>query len=399
LATLDIKPQGNVKISGNVFRGDGPSGGTGDYIATDEADGAVIELFNNSFIGNRSVPLRINGDNQIVTVNGCYFAGDQLTDIRVEGTGNDMHFSNNRFKMTAADDGIRVASGTHVRLRVNDCEINGGSDGIQVDSGATVTSLILRDNEFTGQSVAALTNNGSILDINSRDNIGLGDSGAATIALRSVGTFAESSNTSDLVIPLPSPIVAGDLLLMTITRWNNSSTDHTLPGGWTQITGGSAASTGGITTAYKIAGASETNPTVNFPTASNVRIGQIAAFSGVSNADPIDTLPADSFVENASAEDIGPIPGIVTTAAKAAVIVIGMRRTNWTSVATLSGDSLTWTEIAEAQTTTLGDVAHVWDYALAPTAGVISAKTFDVTGGTSTGGGVMFSLTPAQVIT
>ena len=68
--------------------------------------------------------------------------------------------------------------------------------------------------------------------------------------------------------------------------------------------------------------------------------------------------------QNAVAEDVGPIPAVTATADGGAVLVQGCRLDLWTSVAQLTGDGLTWTELFEDTDNTVGNaLAIVLDFA------------------------------------
>ena len=120
-------------------------------------------------------------------------------------------------------------------------------------------------------------------------------------------------------------------------------------------------------------------------------IAQVAAFRGVDLTNPID-LTTERTESARAATNIGPITGITPTSPKSAVVVVGGRGDDWTSVATLSGDSLTWNEIGEPDDAT-NALGLVWDYAIQagnPTA--VTAKTFTVTGGSGVWRGRMFAV-------
>lgn len=396
--TIDFRGA-HSEIRDCVFLGTG-SGGNYNHFQIDEntgelPDGAIVKATGCYFGGDVADMAMLNNiDNARIEFEGCEFASSTADCFDVQGgTGHELQFRDCRFNV--ATTGIRISGGTVSKMGLRDCIVSGGTRALQIDSGTSIDSLVLRNNEFRDQSSAIILESGVLFDTNSRDNIGLGDSALADISLQSVGASAESSDTTSLVVPLPGTYVEGDLLVIAIAKWSAATTDHTLPSGWTSLSNASVASTGGIAMFYKFATDSESSVTVAFPSGANVRIGQMAAFSNVSKTDPINVT--GTTVGNASAEDIGPITGITTTVDKAAVICAGLRRVNWTSVATLSGD-LTWAEIAEAQTTTGGDVALVWDWGVMTTAGAVSAKTFDVTGGTDEGMGVMHALAPREAI-
>jgi len=145
---------------------------------------------------------------------------------------------------------------------------------------------------------------------------------------------------------------------------------------------------------WKIAGAGEANPLVNItPLATGASVGAVClTFRGTHLTTPIDISGAAS--ENASAQNVGPVSGITPLASDGAVIVIGGKCDDWTSVATLSGDGLTWVEDVDAFTILGQDEGIVVDHAIwvgsPPT---VASKTFTVTGGAANKGlGVMFSL-------
>lgn len=119
-------------------------------------------------------------------------------------------------------------------------------------------------------------------------------------------------------------------------------------------------------------------------------IAFVFALRSVDPSNVIDALGA--IFTNTAAVDIGPIPGILL-GRKACLVVVGGKIDDWTSVTDLSGDGLTWNEIGEPDSTDGNDAGLVAAYAINPGLEVlVSAKTFDVVGGSSVAGkGVMFS--------
>lgn len=85
-------------------------------------------------------------------------------------------------------------------------------------------------------------------------------------------------------------------------------------------------------------------------------------------------------------QDIGavskPTP-VGSMPAVGAAVFLGAKIGAWTSVATLSGDSLTWTELVDYPTTTGNDMGLVVDVATWTSAPTLSSKTFTVTGGST----------------
>jgi hypothetical protein len=100
---------------------------------------------------------------------------------------------------------------------------------------------------------------------------------------------------------------------------------------------------------------------------------------------------------SSSTSNIGAITGL-TAPAGGGVLVAGGRADDWTSVATLSGESLTWVEDCDlANTTGTGaDGGLVVNHALTAGSTAIANKTFTVTGGGAAAAfGQMLKLRPA----
>ncbi len=218
------------------------------------------------------------------------------------------------------------------------------------------------------------------------------------ITLVGVGSPAVASGLSPALSPSPhGSTVNGNVMFFgfmgtvnpaepTITGWNKvyyftGTTPPRCLGLYWRVANGAGDDTPSVTLAQAGSG--------------NVRIGQIASFDGVDTSDPIDVVSA------AVTASMSGITAISPTAVNGAIIVHGGTSDgSWTSVATLSGDSLTWGELGEPDTGTGNDVGMVWDWAPwtggAPT---ITDKTFSVTGGSGTGLGAMVSLNAAAVVT
>jgi hypothetical protein len=193
---------------------------------------------------------------------------------------------------------------------------------------------------------------------------------------------------------MPAGLAADDVMVTAF--FSREATDATvaISAGWTEMY--NELSAGGLlgvwTRTYQTGDAAPTFVLTNVAAGDDC-IAQIAAWRGARPAQPITVSGA--IATNASAGNIGPITGI-TTPTGGAVVVIGGKLDDWTSVATLSGESLTWAEIGEPDTNTGNDAGMVWDYALTPSATAVADKTFTVTGGTSQPGkGVMFGIAPA----
>jgi len=213
-----------------------------------------------------------------------------------------------------------------------------------------------------------------------------------------VGTAAKSNNAS--VTPtLPSGLQVGDLMLCFASSRGNGTLGT--PTNWTQKWQQYNGYFNKIALFYKFYQTGDGNPTVTYTggASGHTVIAQVCAFRGVDISSPFDVQGTMST--NVSQQNIGPISGITTGVNGKCVIVFGHKSDDWTSVATLSGDGLTWNEIDEPDSTLGNDAGEVWDYTISSSGSVtITNKTFTVTGGlTGYGLGVMQSLNEAVAIT
>lgn len=142
-------------------------------------------------------------------------------------------------------------------------------------------------------------------------------------------------------------------------------------------------------------GVTDTPPTVQASgfTGSQKLMHNIVVVRGVNQSTPFGV--SGTFQQNTTNVNIGPIPAITPTNIDSAIFVLGNYLGTWTSVATLSGDGLTWSEQIDASDATVGGALAVgldmgaWAGA-APT---ITNKTFVTTGGSSVvGAGFMFEV-------
>jgi hypothetical protein len=209
------------------------------------------------------------------------------------------------------------------------------------------------------------------------------------------GTPANSSNAT-LTPALPTGLAEDDLLVCLWSIRSNGSGINT-PAGWTAPVyyRNTAATTGpSIAVLTRTYTAGVTAPTLSL-TAAVSSATVIAAVSAYRGADPTVTAGAVYSSGTGTTQNIGAIAGVPVPAG-GVVIVAGAKADDWTSVATLSGDGLSWGECFDVPSTAGNDGGMVVDYALAPTAVTTAAKTFTVTGGTAvTAVGVQLALGPA----
>lgn len=217
----------------------------------------------------------------------------------------------------------------------------------------------------------------------------------ATVSYVGVGTVANGTNGSpDLGVP--AGINAGDLLVAVI-GWRGTATFTST--GFAEMSGSPwAHASSGANEIHVLTGIAtgKEGATITFTKSGG---GTNQTFNGFmfavrSSNGSVPVLGNNAGkTDNASAANIGPITGFTPGANDSMVVVIGHRADDWTGVATLTGDSLTWNEIAEPASTSGTDAGTVADYAIQTTAAAISNKTFTVTGGAAnTGLGVMISI-------
>ena len=130
-------------------------------------------------------------------------------------------------------------------------------------------------------------------------------------------------------------------------------------------------------------------------------IAQVATLRSTSGRPYPSNVDADLLYAGAStetvnataAQNIASITGFTPSWDNTLIVVYGGKKDDWTSVATLTGDGLTWTERGEPFSTSGGDAGMVWNTAPQTTKAAITAKTFTVTGGaTEKSVGRMFAL-------
>lgn len=213
------------------------------------------------------------------------------------------------------------------------------------------------------------------------------------MAVSFVGAGATVINATPTQIPaLPTGLAVGDVLVLIASNSNSIALGSptlaiTIPSGWDIVDDrvNSDSAVGGrnhLLIAWKRVDvvARETAPAVIHAFASGqVGTAQVIALRGVSNVAPVVEHITSS---SAAAQNIGPFTGL-TIADQNAVLVVGHKANDWSSVDLLTGDGLTWSELSETTTTTGDDMGIVLDFAINSTGSpvAVTAKTFTVTGG------------------
>lgn len=199
------------------------------------------------------------------------------------------------------------------------------------------------------------------------------DVAASTITYGAVGTVSHGNNAS--VTPgLPASLAQGNLMVMVAAIRNSGSGVPNTPAGWTRWP--TFQSTDNVQVFAKIAGASESGPTVTFTggVANADTTAQIIRLAGKWHSADFALLSKASCL-NASAQDIT-YPGLPKPQADNCLILyVGWKQDDWTSVASPG------TEIAEPDTTTGDDQGIVWAYQIQTSRTSIPSGVFTVTGG------------------
>lgn len=217
------------------------------------------------------------------------------------------------------------------------------------------------------------------------------------VSFVATGTAAGGSGGATPQPGIPSGCAAGDVLLCTVYTREMTDGSVRISEGWNQIY--QTRDTGGILAIFGRRWESgDTAPTltpINHTSGAggDSIVGVISAWRGVDLANPIAQL--GTAYTATTTQNIGAITGITTGAAGAAVLVIGGKSAA-DSYSVLTGDSLTWVETADANTTVGADASIVVNHALTPSAAqAIANKTYTGTTVGSLARGIMVELKPA----
>jgi hypothetical protein len=201
---------------------------------------------------------------------------------------------------------------------------------------------------------------------------------------------------------LPAASTTGDLLIMVIV--SNGDCDFTNLASWTEFHDWATLGAGPRMHIYaKERGAAETNPAPNVSGGSATLNGAvIIAFRDAKLAHFISFLgvsagPQSAF--NTATQNIGPIGDLdIALPLGHAVVVVGAKKDDWTSVGLLSHADLTFVEAAEVDAAPVSDgLGIVIDVAVSEKddGSVVGDKTFVVSGGAAAVGiGCMFVVPP-----
>lgn len=156
------------------------------------------------------------------------------------------------------------------------------------------------------------------------------------VALQGTPSVYESASATSAVIPYPSGITAGELLLATVAD-SGSTAPNTNPGGWTlALAQAGPSSSPSMAVWYKIATGGE-GGSVTFTT--NATAGRVTGimtrWSGVDNTTPMDATPVGS---NSAIATTFTMAGITTVTANAMLVhTISLNASSAADIVTLSG--------------------------------------------------------------
>jgi chemotaxis signal transduction protein len=225
------------------------------------------------------------------------------------------------------------------------------------------------------------------------------------MAITVIAGTASASNGGTPAPTIPGTPQAGDWMIAFYASREATDGTVSLPAGWDQRVNDRGA--GGLVAAW-------TRPWQSGDAAPAFTVGGHATgSSGDSNQAVIHLVRPTAgqtleFVDastpshnGASSTTVGPIDGdSLTVAANGIVFVLGQHRETWTSVATLSGDGLTWAQETDNSNASGADNALAIDWALSNNVAVTD-KSYTITGsgGSATGSGFMLFLKEVSGIT
>lgn len=207
----------------------------------------------------------------------------------------------------------------------------------------------------------------------------------AGVSYIGAGVAYAGLGATSIDVPLPAGSIDGDLLLLSITV--RGAVTITPPAGWTLV-GGGAVSFLKFNVFSKIRDAGDVDP-VTFTTSaisSQTTVAQCLAFRGAAGVNA-----GTAHAVSGSTTVIGPVAGL-SAAANSIVVVIGAATNDWTSISSLSGDGLTWSQV-DASTAAGGDAGQVIAWAPVDSPTTVTAKSWTIAPDpTGIQGGQMFEV-------
>lgn len=202
---------------------------------------------------------------------------------------------------------------------------------------------------------------------------------STVVKLVGVGTASMADAPGSLTPALPTGVQTNDLILVFAAHRASTGDElFTTPAGYTNVLDSNANSLR-IHVDRKVAGASESDPTVNVSNlaAGETAIAQVAVFRNADTTTPIETVGTVAGGASGLIHDIGPITGLTPTTAGDGVIVLGVQRSSQTNAySALTGDGLTWNTLGAILTGAVGTgLRGIWAWAHDNDGRAVSNKT------------------------
>lgn len=221
----------------------------------------------------------------------------------------------------------------------------------------------------------------------------------STDTVAHIATGAASYADNGPVTPaLPVGITpdVGQLLVILASGRGGGVPAPQLPANWTEIFADGDTKLFGR---YYVTGVVAPAVTFSGGNTGDTTGAQMAAFSGLSmtlDKNKPAGYPLGYVIStNGSAQNIA-YPAYLNRRTKSAMLIVGTKRDDWTSVATIAGTS----ELGDSSSTTGGDAGMVWDLYNPGTPTTVVAGSFVVTGGASANSkGIVVGLRPLQTAT
>ncbi len=224
----------------------------------------------------------------------------------------------------------------------------------------------------------------------------------AAITFVGAGTAVVGTSGGSPITPtLHASTAENDLIVCSVAWSDDDASESIAISGYTQLGPTSYTASSGRIVFGKIAGSSESDPSVvatGFG-AGDIMASQCGSFRGtdLTIGSVVAHSAQDSFIFTGGTANEIDHPALPITTANTVVIVVGGKRVSWSSVAVLNTDALGWAEIGKTSTSAGDDVGLVWDYVVQTTAASISAGSFVIIGENENdaGGAILLSLKEA----
>ncbi|MBP1663117.1 MAG: hypothetical protein H6Q19_257 [Bacteroidetes bacterium] len=216
-------------------------------------------------------------------------------------------------------------------------------------------------------------------------------------AITQVGTtqsaYVTGKGNRTLTLAKPAGLTAGDIMIVSIVKYNGSISDPTAPTGWTKIDArglcGSSYDRGAVF--YRIANGSE-GASFSFTIPGTVLSttyaeGALIAYTGVDLLSPFDVTPGTITTPGAAATTVSPV-GITTVSNNALVLMLGLSSSYYLNTCSFDSWSVTTSpsltelyDLLGAEVASVGAASGIKDTAGATGNGTITLSLLSYAGG------------------